>query len=230
MRPIEIQVLNEPTGLTPIRDEQDKVVGRVRVPPGLRDQSAVLQIFPPADALLRRISTDPIISSVIDVRLFTAGGQPITSFSESVRICLETDPSVDQEVRCPSLSVSFSSSDKKKKKKDACLGYIDEEEDPPKWKCEDKCVDKGAGDELCGKTKHLTNFAILLTGVVGSDKCGGNYGYIFGNYKYDLALVGGIALLVIILALLFVLLSYTPFGTAILYGSSARRNLKDAAL
>ena len=68
-----------------------------------------------------------------------------------------------------------------KKGEEVCLSYYDERKD--KWICEDECLttspakgnrsNEGTSAEgyfLCGRTAHLTNFALLLTGN-GADSC-----------------------------------------------------------
>ena len=57
-----------------------------------------------------------------------------------------------------------------KQRKDLCLGFYDDRTD--NWICEDKSLTTSSGinkDFLCGETRHLTNFALLLTGQVGED-------------------------------------------------------------
>ena len=55
----------------------------------------------------------------------------------------------------------------------ACLGFFDET--ASKWACQDKCLNRSVKDArgyLCGKTDHLTTFAILLTGGGSNAMCG----------------------------------------------------------
>ena len=91
-----------------------------------------------------------------------------------------------------------------------CLSFYDERKD--KWRCEDKCLttvaSKGTPNDstqeeslLCGKTDHLTNFALLLTGSDGEDPCGS--GKVNDNTLawISLGMVGG-AVLVIFLSVL----------------------------
>jgi hypothetical protein len=56
--------------------------------------------------------------------------------------------------------------------KQDCLSYLDEKEDPPKWKCVDECLEKKGG-MLCGSTDHFTSFAVLLGGIGGGGGGGG---------------------------------------------------------
>jgi hypothetical protein len=52
------------------------------------------------------------------------------------------------------------------------LSYFDEASG--EWKCQDPCLDESSNNTFCGKTDHLTSFAILLdaSGSGGSSKCG----------------------------------------------------------
>lgn len=86
-----------------------------------------------------------------------------TKFAKDATVCLRALPGVDA--------------------KGGCLAYLDETANPPVWKCEDECLQPGGGDYLCGKTDHLTNFAILLSGKggSGSSSCGADDEYILGK-------------------------------------------------
>lgn len=52
------------------------------------------------------------------------------------------------------------------------MSYFDESSG--EWKCQDPCLKESENNTLCGKTDHLTSFAILLdaSGSGGSSKCG----------------------------------------------------------
>ena len=88
---------------------------------------------------------EEIVSVVVDVTLISTDGTAVRKFDEDIEICLETDEDRD----------------------DVCLGFLD---DDGRWECEDYCLDDSDGS-LCGKTDHLTNFALLLSTVSG-DRCG----------------------------------------------------------
>ena len=95
---------------------------------------------------------------------------------------------------------------------DKCLGYIDESVDPPTWKCEDRCLER-KNSSMCGKTSHLTSFAVLFQGIANNDggECGDNKDYILGSYDYDLVLSASVAGFVILLAIIFIFVfCFTP--------------------
>ena len=104
-------------------------------------------------------------------------------------------------------------------KKDSCLGYLDESQDPPQWKCEDKCLkdnnDNNSTDNnsnyLCGKTTHLTNFAILFEGIAKGGGCSYEGDFILGSAENDLILSASVAAFVVLCALiLLILYCFTP--------------------
>lgn len=53
--------------------------------------------------------------------------------------------------------------------KTACLGYFDEHDKA--WVCEDACLEVDKGGKVCGTTDHFTNFAVLLEGGGGKERC-----------------------------------------------------------
>ena len=102
-------------------------------------------------------------------------------------------------------------------KKDSCLGYLDESQDPPQWKCEDKCLKDDNSYEynnlnyLCGKTTHLTNFAILFEGIAKGGGCNYEGDFILGSAENDLILSASVAAFVVLCALiLLILYCFTP--------------------
>ena len=119
---------------------------------------------------------------------------PLTQGKVSADICLRVDP--------------------KDNKDDLCLGFYDE--DKKEWICEDECLERnpaGGKNELCGRTDHFTNFAVLLVGGrgVNGNKCGSSGAfYITGEWRGDAGLVGGIVLVFILAAFVIILLSYVP--------------------
>jgi len=64
----------------------------------------------------------------------------------------------------------------------ACLGYLDESKSPPAWVCEDECLTNKDG-QMCGKTTHFTNFAILLGGSNAGGKCDSDAAYFTGSFR-----------------------------------------------
>ena len=101
---------------------------------------------------------------------------------------------------------------------DKCLGYIDESVDPPTWKCEDRCLQTKDSKTstnsaaMCGKTSHLTSFAVLFEGIANNGgECEDNKDYILGSYDYDLILSASVAGFVILLAIIFLIaICFTP--------------------
>jgi hypothetical protein len=103
-----------------------------------------------------------IVSKIYDVSF--AGGQYYEDFS--VQLCFTVNTT-----------------------RDACLGYLDESVSPPKWKCEDECLQRSSSGQVCGDTSHFTNFAILLGGGgSGGNACESYNTYVTGSFNGDLAL------------------------------------------
>ena len=126
-----------------------------------------------------------IKSAVVDITL-----KGSTSISNDLEVCLNVDES-------------------KVTKSKACLGYIDENATPPEWKCEDYCLQSTDGN-YCGKTSHLTSFAILYEGLAGRDgynRCD----FILGSSENDLILSASVAGFVICFAIIFLIVfCFTP--------------------
>ena len=136
------------------------------------------------------ISLREVLSPVFDIRATSA-------LSESVEICMKV------------------TSDAESQKKDRCLGFIDESRSPPRWTCEDECLEENSDGLLCGKTKHFTNFAILL-GATGGD-CD-DFDYITGSMNGDLILVASIVAFIVAIACFILACSYLKPGKVIIYG------------
>ena len=95
---------------------------------------------------------------------------------------------------------------------DLCLGFLDESEIPPKWKCEDPCLDENETGMLCGETDHFTNFALLLSGNAGGNsRCGSSsMDWITGSITGDAILISITVGVVIGIGLLFLILANVP--------------------
>lgn len=107
------------------------------------------------------------------------------------------------------------------KTSDVCLGYLDELDSPPTWKCVDKCV-KEKDNKICGTTDHFTNFAILLGGAGGD--CGDDAQYVTGDATGDLLLVLGLVVLFFaICVMVYVIVTYVPFCHQFFYGFEGSR-------
>ena len=145
-----------------------------------------------------------LVTAVIDVTFVSASS---SSSSSSVNICFQVNETISGN-------------------SDACLAYLDESSSPPQWVCEDQCIKYHSNNDkqfACGKTPHLTSFALLLGGIANGGDCGGNGDYILGTYKKDLILVGSLAAFIVLIAILFVLLfSFTPLREFI-YGKEGNR-------
>lgn len=92
-----------------------------------------------------------IVSEVVEITLRDLAGNLLTSFQDSVEICMAVPRGTA--------------------KKEACLGYLADDQE---WKCEDRCLQEresssSASKALCGNTPHFTNFAILLGHGAGDD-------------------------------------------------------------
>ena len=117
--------------------------------------------------------------------------------SGSVEICLKADSDED----------------------DSCLAFLNENQSPPKWECEDKCLERNDNDLLCGETDHFTNFAVLFT---GKRNCG-EFDYIFDEAWKDGVLIGCISGAIICYLLIGTIILVSPCGSKILRGTEGQR-------
>lgn len=91
--------------------------------------------------------TQEVSSIVLDVTILSDSGEEVTKFEEPIELCFASSHAAD----------------------DVCLGFYNAKGE---WECEDYCL-TSQGSGVCGKTDHLTNFALLLDSSAGSDeKCG----------------------------------------------------------
>ena len=105
---------------------------------------------------------------------------------------------------------------------DACLGFLNEETSPPRWECEDTCLEESDDGFLCGTTDHFTNFALLLSG--GDNGCEAENDLIFDEAWKDGVLIGAVTILILLCLLIAtILLALTPLGDRILRGKEGRR-------
>lgn len=141
-------------------------------------------------------SSTRVVSGVFDVQS-TDGS---TQLDQPLEICLQAEDGAE----------------------DGCLGYIDETKNPPEWKCEDDCLDK-TGGFLCGKTSHLTNFAILLGGGGVGNGCGSSYMYFTGHSLGDSLTTLFVILLVLATATCIVLFGLSRWGRPLVLGREALR-------
>lgn len=129
----------------------NKPVGVVRIPPEQADDLELTIVLnsplPPSRNGALRDG------NVADITLRDASGREITRFDTPLTICLAPE---------------------KGERDKSCLSYYDEARN--EWVCQDKCLKEEDG-LFCGKTDHLTSFALLLSGG-SQDECG-NTNYIY---------------------------------------------------
>ena len=118
-------------------------------------------------------------NTIVDVVILDQFGNQVTKFSEPLTICLESSDSNEDE----------------------CLGYYDTEK--KEWICEDDCPEKEDGGLVCGKTDHLTSFALLLNG--GGAGCEDEYQYL---YSYLSIAFVGVGIIMVIIAIILIELYY----------------------
>jgi len=82
-------------------------------------------------------------NTIIDVTLQDQFDQLVTQLTDDIVICLEQEGDIDDN---------------------ACLSFFNERTN--KWECEDNCLERN-GNQFCGRTDHLTSFALLLDGSGG---------------------------------------------------------------
>ena len=92
-------------------------------------------------------------ATIVEIILQDSEGSDIRQLQEPMTICLDSETSLPGA-----------------KREDVCLSYYDE--DTSQWVCQDECLSQEDG-LLCGKTPHLTNFALLLNPASGNN-CGEN--------------------------------------------------------
>jgi hypothetical protein len=140
-----------------------------------------------------------IISQVVEITFVSENGTPVV-FDGEAKLCFQVNQS----------------------RSDSCLGYLDESVSPPKWKCEDECLDSHQG-KVCGKTSHFTSFAILLQGGAGGG-CDSGIGFILGSGWKDLVLIlSFVVSLWCCLCLLVLCACCTPCGKRAFYGEEHNR-------
>ena len=114
----------------------------------------------------------------------------------------------------------------KTKRENLCLGYLDESKSPPKWECEDRCLQIDDNGLICGETDHFTNFALLLDGNgSGSFDCGDDVdGWITNSWVGDFILIISCFAFCIVLGLIIVILgTLVPTFNQFIYGNEGHR-------
>ena len=169
------------------------------------NQTALVIISPDAvlsgtTVSIKGISERPSssLSDVIDIT-FSRNGEPVQPIS-SIEICFDIPEIQDS----------------------ACLGYFNTR--TRSWICQDRCL-KRRGNSVCGETDHLTNFAILLSGI-GEGGCDSAGDYIFSTAEQDAILIGSVVVSLWCCLLMVVLIAlYTKAGSYSLYGPEGTRIL-----
>ena len=119
--------------------------------------------------------------------------------SDSVEICMKSNVDEDK----------------------SCLGFINDDSSPPKWECEDNCLNKKQ-DLLCGKTDHFTNFAVLFTG--SNNNCNAEFDLIFDKSWKDGVLIGCVAgAILLTLLCITIFIACTPVGSRFIRGKEGNR-------
>ena len=91
---------------------------------------------------------------VLDITLLNSEGEDVSDLDSALTICLPRPNNTNP--------------------RDLCLGYFRDGKD--QWRCEDLCLIR-RGNELCGQTDHLTNFALLIMGNLNDDPCSTEIGH-----------------------------------------------------
>jgi hypothetical protein len=108
--------------------------------------------------------------------------------------------------------------------KDLCLGYLDETQTPPRWRCQDICLSTNSNGQFCGETTHFTNFALLLGGIAAAgDVCSSSGDYITGSLEGDLILCGICLGICICFALFCAFITQFSAGRRLLLGKEGSR-------
>jgi hypothetical protein len=129
--------LNSPNG---------ESAGSLYVPSGLSGRENTTLAITFTTNVPENFSNQRLGGIILDITLTDPEGQLITQLDTPLVICL-LQPN----------------SSKINKSKAPCLSYYDEGNS--KWRCEDECLSNpGNHSLLCGRTDHLTNFALLLSG------------------------------------------------------------------
>jgi len=144
-------------------------VAEIIPPVGISSGEFIIQIVNPP------VFDETIRSDVISIELKSSIGQS-TQLDDEIEICIRSDGNEEKD--------------------DLCLGFLNENKNPPEWECQDECLEDSTSQDygnqeslFCGTSDHLTNFALLLGGS-NSNPCGdSSQDYITGSYSGDLILV-----------------------------------------
>lgn len=188
----------------PCSNDVNSQCGGLVVTDVVSPSGSVIIIENPDLNIIGQSDTSNVFSFVVNVRLEDENAD----LGGDVEICIESTAEANE---------------------DLCLGFLDESSNPPKWKCEDPCLQKNSDGLLCGNTDHFTNFALLLNGGSGKNKgCGSDSDkWITGSGYGDLILVLSCALFCIAFGIIFIIaVNVVPPVKRIAYGREGMRIAK----
>ena len=149
---------------------------QINIPAGLIGAPFELDIvFSPLDQPTQLPGGRQLASAITDISVLNQAGESITSLDSALEICFEK------------LEASKGSGS-------ACLGFYNVEMGA--WECEDNCLEENKDGVLCGKTDHLTSFALLLGGKDGGSACGSAEEPAF--VYLSIAFIGGACVIVVL--------------------------------
>ena len=143
--------LSVASGFFDLTSADGELVGKLVLPPNLTNQANATLDIVAVTNLPSTFSGQQLGGTLLDITLSDLSGNQISQLDQSLTICLAPV-------------------NKSKSADRPCLSYFDEKED--KWLCQDRCLTSPSkGDLVCGRTDHLTNFAMLLSGKGSNDPC-----------------------------------------------------------
>jgi len=193
----------------PISDGSDSIgtIQLIEPPPQIPEGGTLqIEVDPP---LPPEIANSPLlVSNVFDVNLYSDSNE-LVEFQGVAQLCFTTNYTIEHGK--------------------SCMGYLDETVYPPKWKCEDYCLEESSSSnstqQVCGETSHFTNFAILLGGDGESGGgCDDSSNFILGSGTNDLILIlSTVGFLWALLIVGAIFLLATPMGRRVYYGKEGYR-------
>jgi hypothetical protein len=147
---------NEAVQSVELITSEGQTAGFLEIPVGFNNGNGELEVtFLVNENPIRTQLSNGVSSPVVDINLRSEDGSVIEDLDRPLTICLTVNPGIGKN----------GTSGK-------CLGYFDTKKQ--KWRCEDCSLKRQTSKEgqsvICGRTPHLTSFALLLTGNSGG--CG----------------------------------------------------------
>src|SRR5699024_8577483 len=97
--------------------------------------------------------------------------------------------------------------------------YLDESQTPPRWRCEDECIEENSEEKFCGTTSHFTNFALLLmTNSRGESPCSSYWDWILDGFWEDFSLILACIVAILFCGVVVILIFSTEKGRKVLTG------------